>query len=283
MTRNIKPFATRVRELIATANGELKSVVFDVGPKDAEFLLGLSRGNRTESSLVIDKYRRDILAGHWVLTHQGLGIDAKGSLVDGHHRMRAVIAANKPIRTMVTFGLPAKAIEGADMGRARSIAAQLRLRDGQTPPTLLIAAVRMAMMLESDIRGLQCAYSLGEIKDGLAHYREAIASLGIETRKKFPASMWGTLVFAYPVAPELITSFAEDLVRGTDLPRGSPAFCLREYLRIPKGNTATEKRAIIARTLYAVKATVEGRPLTKFSPRGEDGVRDWVRKLKDET
>jgi hypothetical protein len=45
-------------------------------------------------------------SGHWRQTHQGIAFDEKGKLIDGQHRLAAIMMANKTISMPVTFDVP---------------------------------------------------------------------------------------------------------------------------------------------------------------------------------
>jgi hypothetical protein len=62
--------------------------------------------------------------GGWTLTHQGIAFDENGELVDGQHRLNAVIEANVPVEMNVTTNVhrqPGEAFT-IDMGRKRTYA-----------------------------------------------------------------------------------------------------------------------------------------------------------------
>lgn len=65
-----------------------------------------NENNRKISEGVVDKYARDMENGDWCLTHQGIAIDVNGQLLDGQHRLAAVVKAKKNILMMVTVGVP---------------------------------------------------------------------------------------------------------------------------------------------------------------------------------
>ena len=52
-----------------------------------------------------EKLARDIKAGTFLLTHQGIAFDEDGILLDGQHRLAAVVMANKPVEMLVSRGI----------------------------------------------------------------------------------------------------------------------------------------------------------------------------------
>jgi hypothetical protein len=61
-----------------------------------------------------------MLNGNWVLTHQGIAISKSGKLIDGQHRLAAVVKANVPVEMMVFSGLDDESIFAIDQSRPRS-------------------------------------------------------------------------------------------------------------------------------------------------------------------
>jgi hypothetical protein len=117
--------------------GPLRTQWIIVTPELALKWLTNNVRNRTVSDDVVRAYARDMVNGEWVYTHQGLAFNDKDELIDGQHRLQAVILANIEVRMMVTFGLPSE-IEGREMttmdavdrGRTRSVADQLKIQHG---------------------------------------------------------------------------------------------------------------------------------------------------------
>ena len=73
------------------------NVVMEVGPDLAARWLDGNTHNRPLKQTLVDRFVRDMQAGRWRLTHQGIAFDADGMLIDGQHRLWAiVISATSP-------------------------------------------------------------------------------------------------------------------------------------------------------------------------------------------
>jgi hypothetical protein len=78
--------------------------------------------NRPVMSKTVHGYARTMKAGGWNLTHQGIAFDEHGELIDGQHRLHAIIEANVPVEMNVTYNVhhtPGEAFT-IDMGRKRT-------------------------------------------------------------------------------------------------------------------------------------------------------------------
>lgn len=58
--------------------------------------------NRVLKQAVVRRYADEMRSGNWRETHQGIAINEKGNLVDGQHRLHAIIRADMPIKMLIT-------------------------------------------------------------------------------------------------------------------------------------------------------------------------------------
>lgn len=103
----------------------MKSVLLQVTPEMALDMLGKSAGNPRYgkegkvNKSIVEKYATDMRNGNWQITHQGIAFDENGLLVDGHHRLSAVLKSGATVPMYVTYGIPANSVI-LDCGYSRS-------------------------------------------------------------------------------------------------------------------------------------------------------------------
>ena len=121
----------------ATVENGVRSQWMDVTPEMAARWLKVNFRNRPVSEDVIKAYARDMAAGVWHPTHQGIAFNDLDELIDGQHRLKAAVLARKTVRMMVTFGLKSNiagsrmtTMDCVDRGRTRSVADQLKIQHG---------------------------------------------------------------------------------------------------------------------------------------------------------
>src|SRR5208282_3766412 len=68
----------------------------------------------------VEAYAQTMVAGKWDTTHQGIAISDEGYLLDGHHRLQAVIRSGLTITFLVTRGLDADTFKNMDGGIPRT-------------------------------------------------------------------------------------------------------------------------------------------------------------------
>lgn len=69
----------------------------------------------------VKQYAAAMQRGEWKLTHQGIAIDVNGKLIDGQHRLLAVIESGITVPMTVTTGVSATAFSVLDIGAKRDI------------------------------------------------------------------------------------------------------------------------------------------------------------------
>lgn len=97
----------------------------------AKFLLK-NEGNRKLREQHAAGLARAIESGKYQLTHQAAAITKKGRLIDGQHRMRAVILANKPVEMYIAYDVPDDTFAVLDAGMPRKMHERLQSDPKQT-------------------------------------------------------------------------------------------------------------------------------------------------------
>lgn len=69
----------------------------------AKWLRENNEGNRAIRPSVVKKYAQDLILGYWRLTHQCVAFDSQGRLIDGQHRLSAIVLANKSMTAYVAY------------------------------------------------------------------------------------------------------------------------------------------------------------------------------------
>lgn len=78
--------------------------------------------NRRLNEKRIQVMARDITEGRWMLTHVGIAFSTTGALIDGQHRLWAIIEANTPAELLVWQNVDPKSMMVIDCGKSRSMA-----------------------------------------------------------------------------------------------------------------------------------------------------------------
>lgn len=99
------------------------STVETITPEVARlYLQSNSRCQRSVRKAWVASLVKMIQAGEFQLTHQGIAFDSDGTLIDGQHRLLAIIAAEKPVQIMVTRSVNPTVWSATDQGVIRTSA-----------------------------------------------------------------------------------------------------------------------------------------------------------------
>lgn len=125
------------------------SVVF-ITPDMASRWLEKNTRNRKIRATTVNRYARDMTAGDWELTGEAVKFAADGTLLDGQHRLAAVVKSGTTVPMYVIRGLAPSAQRVMDTGDKRSAAGQLQIA-GHANTTLLASVARLALGVEAEL------------------------------------------------------------------------------------------------------------------------------------
>lgn len=98
-----------------------------ITPEVAAKLLENNDINRPVKKGRVNRYARDMESGNWKLTSQGISIAKSGKLIDGQHRLFAVIKSGATITSLVFFDCEEDTILNYDSGTARTFGDYLHI------------------------------------------------------------------------------------------------------------------------------------------------------------
>lgn len=122
-----------------------------IGPVEAMQLLGAGDvENRNLRRRVVVGYADEMRAGKWMITGETIKVDRSGALIDGQHRLNAIIESGVTLPVLVVRGLDRNVIRVIDTAVRRSAADSLRFAGFTHPNMEAIASVaRLAVARES--------------------------------------------------------------------------------------------------------------------------------------
>ncbi len=123
----------------------------DITPELAREWLGYNTHNRRLRERVVGAYAADMLGGAWQWNGESIKFAADGTLLDGQHRLAAIVAANITVPMLVVRGLPNEAQDTVDGGAKRKFADVLQLR-GEQWAVALAAVTRRVTLWEMGFR-----------------------------------------------------------------------------------------------------------------------------------
>lgn len=110
--------STKTNDKSVQKHPEVKVVL--VTPAMAENWLISNIGNRPLDMDRVNGFLDQMRKGEWMLSTDSIGFDTNGKLVNGQHRLNAVVRYGKPVQFLVSTGIQPEAFTVIDTGKNRT-------------------------------------------------------------------------------------------------------------------------------------------------------------------
>jgi hypothetical protein len=237
--------------------------------------------NRTLTAATVTKYARQMAAGTWRDTGEAIKWGVSGRLLDGQHRLHAIIEAGITVPMLVVHGVPDEAQDVMDSGRARRASDVLAIH-GYKNVTQLAAAARLLIGLENGTLSpgngsLVQASNLDVLTYLREHPDVEAAATGMSGRYRerlsaTPSVFLAALVLMTRVDAEDASAFGAAFATGAGLERGNPILTLRERLVLARSKReALSAYVQLSALLRAWNAWRCGQSMLRFPLFGANG------------
>lgn len=229
---------------IVMAGNSITAKVETIHPKVA---LGYLENNqatnyRPRRPHVVARYAKDMKAGRWQLNGEAIKFNGR-DILDGQHRLAAIVEAGVPIATMVVRGLRPDAVFTMDEGNRRNMADRLRYEGLDRNQSLMAALVSSAFQYEMGHWSWQCGIVHMTHSEQVDYYRQHKARLSeaLEVTRPLAAKHVRTIrvpvatvgffgAHPSPVKSPLLESFTQSLASGVGIDPDDPILHLRQLV-----------------------------------------------------
>lgn len=247
-----------------------------VGPEKATQLLVSNTKNRKLSPRIVEKYARDMAHGNWINNGDVVRISVDGVLLDGQHRLSAIVMSGVTIPVNFVEGLDPDAFTRIDTGHKRTIGAIAGLTGFANSHAASAIAKRLiqwentadksrftfsngffSQITEKDILGFMDTYD-DEIQSMFKNINNALP----HRKCGAPSALVAALIICQRYNTDAASSFVSGLITGANLTEFSPIAALRDKLVDPP-----ERRGlfweveVMALTIKSFSYHVKGKPL----------------------
>lgn len=174
-----------------------------------------------------------ILLGRWKLIPDGIAFDQDGNLINGQHRLCAIIMAGVAVEIRVTYNADKESILAIDRGRVRGVGSQLQIL-GYDNGNLIAAIANSVVALVSPYTTYP-SLEAGQAMDIHAQYErvfdELLACTLSGPQRERRAPFLAPMIIAATAQPVEVFEFARKYVSGEGLLKGDPALALRVWER----------------------------------------------------
>jgi hypothetical protein len=239
-----------------------------ITPEVASELLHKNTANRPINAAIVIKFSVSMSRGFWALNGEPIIISRNGDLLDGQHRLLAVVKSGCTITSFVVRGVDSEVFSTIDSGRSRNAGDVLAI-NGEKNVNKLGALLRCIIRWErGELDYHESRHTPILIEDicaALARHPLARESVSYCTQE--PHLQSAGVAFIHYVAtkarPEISRAFFDMLKDGLNAYAGAPAHTLRERLRTTLGSgTTTSRCETIALCIKAWNFYAQGKRVT---------------------
>ncbi len=255
----------------------LNVVTKEVTPEYASELLANNPMNRKLTDMHVRFLAKQIKEGKYMQTGDTIKISKTQRLLDGQHRLNAVVLANTPVIMNIAFGLDDDIFNVLDTGKVRSSSDILSVK-GFTNSNELSSVARTLIGIETGYFSSSRKNKITN-KDILELVQDRpelleIVSHVMSHNKKFKMQSNSNISALYYIFDKLDTEacdkFFEKYFTGIDCTKGDPIHLLREMLI--KDATSKSKLKVKTKmelTVVAWNAFRKGKQVSRLSWEGE--------------
>lgn len=234
--------------------------------------------NRDISPGRVNQYVSDMEADRWEFNGEPMQFDRNGMLLNGQHRLCAIVSCGIPQTFLIVRGLDPRAQITMDQGTRRSPVDQLGI-SGVSVDKSVAAAVRVYIIwnrgllfgdaVSNKVTTSEVVAWVHANPDQLQLLRDLTTS-GIKRAPATPSTNLAVALKFSQIDEAACLRFFDKLITGADLDRNSPILALRTRLLASRDTrTKLTLRDQIGFYVMAWNAEREGRGVTKLQrPRG---------------
>jgi len=225
----------------------MQTEIRTITPELAEQYLAKNTKNRNYSKARAMAYASDITSGRWLFNPQPIVFDTLGDLIDGQHRLHAVILANKGVDMVIMTGVPENSIGIIDFGKPRSASDILSIGGYESTTNVASLAKKIIMyeaglsnLIKGQVRSMAVAYEAGTKPQVVEFARKNFDMLhelvteGSSIYKKSNIKLMSPAeigLMLYILKPhEMALTFMNGIISGVGLNDGTPELAMRRIL-----------------------------------------------------
>lgn len=264
-----------------------------ITPELAEVYLGKNSNNyRKISKQIVSAYATDMKTGNWKLNGEAIKFNKSGILVDGQHRLNAVVMSGVPVQMLVIRGVE-DGVQTYDIGKGRSVAeiasAQSLSCSVSNSSTIGAASLLFRCSASGAVAKQQILQLLKSEEDlwSTAYYLTTVGNSRTRIAKKAAIILAVYVLLLQRQNVQELSLFFQIVNTGFPMQDRdcSPAIVLRNYLLSDKARVDSHayagKFTAFSATLNAFKDFVDGSTRKKMYQLDEAHIA-MLQKLRDE-
>lgn len=255
---------------------QMEAKVLHITPTFAAELLEDNNANRPLSENVVRVYAAAMQRGAWKLNGEAIKIASNGELLDGQHRLAAIVRSGVSVDCLVITGLEVGVFDTLDLGKKRNMSDILSIQ-GEVSTNVLASILRMLCCIESNPANPPTSSSVPvDVQEkylkknpSLRFYVTRAQRVKHICEQSVIGSCWYLFSQRDAVAAD---EFFERIIDGVNLSTGNPIRILRDRLLMNRSsNTAkAPRKVLLALVIKAWNAYRLGREMRQLHWRETD-------------
>ena len=215
-------------------NKPMKTTLMEITPQIAASFLEKNTSNRPLNNRHVKRLAREMEMGRWKINGSTICLNGQ-MLIDGQHRLAAVVLSGCTIQSLVVEGLDSNVFSTIDAGKPRSAGDTLTLL-GVTNANTVSGALRVVecIVTGNGDRIGHNQYTNSDVQELFHKYKGIEHSARIAKSHKgtvCPPSILAALHFLFSMRDrEAADAFVHDVQFGANLGEGDGVYLLRERL-----------------------------------------------------
>ena len=208
----------------------------EICPTRAKQLLAQNHTNRNLNQRLVGKLTEAIVNDHWKVNGETIKVSKRGRLLDGQHRLHAIIMAKKPAKTYLIDGLEEDCHSTIDAGLRRTGGHALQFL-GVKNSNLVASTIGMVYRIRTKDLKTSPKYTNEDIVreyqiDPKGYSNAATYIAGKLWLKKFAGSSVASASYylTQKLNEDQSNAFFGALASGENMQHGDPVFALRNQL-----------------------------------------------------
>lgn len=260
--------------VIPMKNPEPRMEIIHCDKEFAQGLLDTNTRNRPLNKANLDYFCDALRKGRFQLTHQGIALDWNGDLIDGQHRLTAILITGIEVDLMVMYDLPPETYSKVDCGRIRNGADTLAYM-GHDGGNDLAAALRLIDNYYNNTEARWRSYTARKTNDDMTELAPAypgmsdLIPIARRMRKACGVSISAATVTLYLTRDHSAAeAWIEGVVTGANLSVGDPRLAYRNTFQNARiGKKRIDGQEALALGLKSFLAFTNDKPVKILSWR----------------
>lgn len=233
-----------------------------ITPERAEEWLQKNTGNRPLNAAHITSLACAILDGEWQLNGESIKLGRGGRVLDGQHRLHAVLEARTAIQSLVAIDLPEEVQDSIDLGRKRTNGDALAM-EGVANGARVAATIRILDAYWEGNLHLSRKLSPAGVKEILRANPDIEEACRIPSTKLInPSCLCAFHVLTSRLNAALATEFVAHITKGAPTPNPLFAMAMEKLIALRGKDTRAKGFLLLAK---AWNYTRQGKTVSRIT------------------